>query len=452
MLAAACGAAPAPAQADALSAGRAVTPPGTTIDGFDLATSPAGGRVALLYGADAGGGGDQHLLFARLGEGRNLGPARRLEDRRSASGTRRVTTFGGKVAVGADGSAVAAWIARDREAGRDQLRVAIAPRGRGFGPARTLVRARGRSGYVPYIAVGGVVAGTRGRAVVAWSLGEPGKTVMQVAVRTRGRGFGAPQSLGPVGPASATPPALVLAPSGAVAAAWTRRSDERTMARTATLRPGGRRFGATRQISGADVAGNVGVTSGPGGAAVFWSDDRRTAGTLIRLRLARLRRDGTLAAPRTIATVDPGTQAREVAGLQLGFPLAGPVAAWQVFNDISEAGDGRKDQTHVDTAVSRDGVFAASQVRSTPGAPTELPVVGALADRTLVAWPEFTAGSWHLRLAARPTGGDWGPPATFADVNGAIAIAASRRSALVLWQPFVPLAEQRTLQLAVYRP
>jgi hypothetical protein len=451
VLAAACLA--SPAQADSLSPARAVTPPGTSIDGFDLAASPAGGRVALLYGANAGGsGGGQRLLFARLGEGRNLGPVRRLEDRRSASGARRVTTFGGHVAVSADGSAVAAWVARDREAGRDQLRVAIAPRGRGFGPARTLLRVRGRSGYVPYIAVGGVVAGARGRAVVAWSSGQPGKAVMQVAVRTRGRGFGAPQTLGAVGPATATPPAIVLAPSGAVMAAWTRRDDDTTVARSATLRRSDRRFGATRQISGPDQAGAVSAFTGPGGAAVVWSDDRRAAGTLIRLRIARLRRDGTLTAPQTIATVDRGIQAHEVDGLQIGFPLAGPVAAWQVFDDISEAGDGRKNQTHVDSAVSRDGAFAPQQTRSTPGVLTGLPVAGALADRTLVAWPEFTDGAWHLRLAVRPSDGDWGPTRTFADSDGTIAIAASRSSAIVVWQPFAPFVEQRVLQLAVYRP
>lgn len=442
----------APASADSLSDGRAVTPPGTVVSDFSLATSPAGGRAALLYRADAGGGGGQTLLFARLGLGRDLGPVRRLEDRRGPSGRRLVTVFGSKVAVSPDNGAVAAWVARGREPGQDQLRVAIAPRGRGFGTPRTLYRARGRNGVVPDLRLAGVVAGSHGRAVVTWTLQSAAGTSMRAAVRTGAGGFGAPQALGAVGSA-ATPPALVLAPSGAVAAAWMRRGP-RTSVRAATLQPRARRFGRTRVISGTDDAGDVAAFSGPGGAAVSWSGGLRAHGGLRPLRMARLRRDGTFAAPQTFALVEPGLAPLEVDGLQLGFPLAGPVAAWQVFQDISEAGDGAKSQTRIDTMIGRgDNVFHAPQTRSAPGAQTGLPVVAALADRMLVAWPErVDRQAWHLRLAAHRSAGGWGPTRTFADIDGAIAIAASRRSALVLWQPFEPFAQQRVLQLAVYRP
>ncbi len=427
-----------------------MTPPGTSIDGFDIATSPAGGRAALLYGAFTGGaGGGQRLLFARLGKGRSLGRARRLEDRRS--GSRRVTAWGGQVSVSPDGAAVAAWVARGREAGRDQLRVAIAPRGRGFGRSRTLARLRGSRGSVPYIAVAGVVAGDHGRAVVSWTAGRPGKTVMRVAVRRRGSGFGAPRGLGPFGPAASTPPALVLAPSGAVAAAWMRRTSAGTRAQAATLAAGGRRFGAARWISGTETADDIGAFSGPGGAAVSWSDNPRSAGTFISLRIARLHRDGSFGAPSTIATVDPGIQAHEVDALGLAFPRSGPVAAWQVFHDISEAGDGAKDQTRIDSALSAGGAFAAPQTRSLPGALTGLPVVGAAADSALLAWPERVGGTWHLRLAARPADGGWGPTRTFADI-GATRIASSAHSALVLWQPFASRLAERVLRLAVFRP
>lgn len=397
--------------------------------------------------------GRQQLLFARLGLGRNLGPLRRLEDRRSDAGRRRVTIFSSRVAVSSDNMAVAAWVARGREAGRDQLRVAIAPRGRGFRPARTLARVRGRNGYVPEIKVTGLVASPHGRVVVAWSLDRPGSPSMHAAVRTRGR-FGTPQRLGTIGFASSAPPSLALAPSGAVVAAWLLRgSDERSSVRAATLRPRARRFGAARLISGADDADDVGLFAGPGGAAVTWSNGRPAPGHLMPLRMARLRRDGALAAPQTFALVEPGPQALEVDGLQLGFPLAGPVAAWQVFHDISEAGDGAKNQTRIDTMIGRgSNVFHAPQTRTSPGAQTGLPVVAALADRMLLAWRERVGtDTWHLRLAVHPSGGDWGPTRTFADIDGAIAIAASRRSALVLWQPFEPRAEQRVLQLAVYR-
>jgi hypothetical protein len=445
---------PAAAQADSLSPGRAVTPPGTVVDDFALATSPAAGRAALLYVAQAGGDTGQQLLFARLGLGRNLGPVRRLEDRRSDAGRRRVTVFSSRITVSSDNMAVAAWVARGREAGRDQLRVAIAPRGRGFGRPQTLARVRGRQGHVPGVTVTGLVAGAHGRAIVAWSLDNPGKPSMHAAVRTRGHGFGAPQRLGTVGFASSAPPALALAPSGAVVSAWMLRGSESSSVRAATLRPGARRFGAGRLLSGADDADDVGLFAGPGGAAVTWSNHHPATGTLMPLRMARLRGDGTLGAPQTFALVERGPQALEVDGLQLGFPLAGPVAAWQVFNDISEAGDGSKNQTRIDTMIGRGAnVFHAPQTRTTPAVATGLPVVGALPDRMLLAWPERTgADTWHLRLAVHPAGGDWGPTRTFADTDGSIAIAAGRRSALVLWQPFEPYAEQRVLQLAVYRP
>jgi hypothetical protein len=277
---------------------------------------------------------------------------------------------------------------------------------------------------------------------------------MHAAVRTRGRGFGAAQRLGTVGFASSAPPSLALAPSGAVVTAWMLRGSEGASVRAATLRPGARRFGTARLISGTDDADDVGLFAGPGGAAVTWSNHHPATGTLMPLRMARLRRDGTLGTPQTFALVERGPQALEVDGLQLGFPLAGPVAAWQVFNDISEAGDGNKDQTRIDTMIGRgSNVFHAPQTRTAPGVATGLPVVAALADRMLLAWPERVgADTWHLQLAAHPAGGDWGPTRTFDDLNGSIAMAASRSSALVLWQPFEPYAEQRVLQLAVYRP
>ncbi|MEA2155419.1 MAG: hypothetical protein QOE11_1559 [Solirubrobacteraceae bacterium] len=443
----------APAGADSLSSGRTVTPAGARIDDFSLATSPAGGRSGLLYRAEADVSGAHKLLFARLGAGRNLGPVRRLEAPRS--GGREVTVFDSRIAVSADGGTVAAWVARGRVAGHDDLRVAIAPRGRGFGSARTLVRVPSRLGFVPDVAVDGVVAGSHGRAVILWTTERPSSILLRAAVRTRGGGFGRPQTLGPLAFGASSAPALALAPSGTVVAAGMQRGADHSSVRAATLRPGARRFGALRRISGDEDADDVGVFGGPGGAGVSWSDDRRASGALLGLRIARLRRDGTLAPRQTLALVEPGARALEVDGLQLGFPLAGPVAAWQVFRDISEAGDDARDNTRIDTAIGRGAnVFHAAQTRTAPAAQVGLPVVGALPRTMLLAWPERlgSADTWHLRLAAHRSGGDWGPARTFADSDGAIAIAAGRRSALVLWQPFVPDAAQRVLRLAVYRP
>jgi hypothetical protein len=454
-LAVACTA--APAQADSLSASRAVTPPGVVACDHSLATSPAGGRVALLYHAGTQCGGEQDHLYARLGRGRNLGPPLVLEDRISRSGAKRVSIFGAaRVAVGANGGAVAAWIARGRESGRDDLRVAIAAPGRRFGPARTLSRASFRQGYVPRIELIGVIAGSAGRVVVSWTLRHGDRSpaaTLRAAVRTPGGRFGAPQSLGPFSVvfSSRSAPALALAPSGTVVAAW--RPGAQPTAAAATLRPGRRRFDATRTISGDDAADHVQAVAGPGGAAVSWSDDRRTIGSPIRLRVARLRRDGTLAAPSTLAAVDAANGALEVDGPQVALPFAGPVAAWLVFRDISEGGDGAMDSTRIDATSAAGAGPLAALTLSTAGALTGAPIVGALTDRVLVAWRERLAPDrWRLRLAVRGAAGDWQPARTFADTDGTMAIAAGTRSALLLWQPFAPRGQRGRLRLAVYRP
>jgi hypothetical protein len=138
-----------------------------------------------------------------------------------------------------------------------------------------------------------------------------------------------------------------------------------------------------------------------------------------------------------------------VNGPQVAFPLAGPVAAWQVFRDISQAGDGAIDSTRIDVTDSGDAAFTLS----TAAALTAGPVAGALTDRVFVAWRERVATDhWRLRLAVRGSGDAWLPARTFADGDGTIAIAASRRSALLAWQPLAARGERGRLQLAVYRP
>lgn len=445
----------APAHADSLSSGRVVTPAGADVCDFHLATSPVGGRVALLYTtAEQGCGGSDVQLAARLGLGRNLGPVRALENPKLHARGTELGIFSADVAVSPDGSAVAAWVARGRERDYDQLRVAVAPPGRGFRPARTLARRRTRKGHVPEIAVAGVVAGSHGRAVVGWTAGPNGGTSLRAAVRARGGRFGAPQTLSRTGrsPHEATQASLAISPAGSVVVAWSTAPARPATAAAAVLRAGHRRFGATRLISSGGGVDTVRAFAGPGGAAVTWSENRRIAGVPLRLRLARLRGSGTLAAAQTVVELDPGPQALEIDGLQAAFPRRGPAAAWQVFRDISEAGDGRKDMTSIVAASPAAGSPTAARRLSDPAALTGLPTIGALTDRTLLAWPEHIGGAWHLRLAVKPADGPWQPTRTLADINGTIVIAASARSALVLWQPFEPRAEDRRLRLAVYRP
>ncbi len=441
----------AAAHADSLSPARTVTPPGVVVCDHVVATSPVGGRTAVLYEAGTGCGGEPTRLFARLGRGRNLGPPLELEQRIVQGHGFRIATSGAQVAVAPDGGAVAAWVARGREAGLDHLRVAIAPPRRRFGRPRTLARVRFRPGFVPQIQVAGVAAGSRGRTVVTWSLRPRDTDVgsLRAAVRPARRGFGRSQRLGTTSLVFSSRPSLAMAASGAVVAAW--RPTAKPTAVVATLRPRARRFGATRRISGADSAEQVRATAGPGGVAVSWRDDRRVAGRRIRLRVASLRRDGTFTAPHSIARVDSAGGSLEVDGPFLAVPGSGPVAAWQVFRDISEAGDGRVDQTRVEVGAFDDPTVLSPIAVSEPGRITGVPAIGATADRTLVAWPESTPTGHRLRLAVRIPGEGRPTAQTFAETDGSISIAASRSSALVLWQSFGS-AGRGPLQLAVYRP
>ena len=150
-----------------------------------------------------------------------------------------------------DGSAVAAWVARGREREHDQLRVAIAPPGRGFRRARTVARRRTHRGYVPEIAVAGVVAGAHGRAVVGWTAGPNGSTSLQVAVRAPGGRFAAPQTLtrSGRGPHTAAQASFAISPAEPSSRPGPRRRARPATAAAAVLRAGHRRFGATRLIS-----------------------------------------------------------------------------------------------------------------------------------------------------------------------------------------------------------
>jgi hypothetical protein len=98
--------------------------------------------------------------------------------------------FAPQLAIGADGTAVVAWIA-----GR-LLRAAIARPRHGFGSARTLAAAPadvppGSTGMV----AGGVTVGRNGAAVIAWRHGEGPSAVVRVAFR-REAGFAGPLTRG----------------------------------------------------------------------------------------------------------------------------------------------------------------------------------------------------------------------------------------------------------------
>jgi hypothetical protein len=270
------------ASADARgTAAQPVSPRGLLVQQSDLAAG--GGRAAVLMAGFRPAQRPQRWsLLARVGESGRLGRLRRLGG----------SVFGPRVAVGPDGTAVAAWVAHE------VLRVAVAPPGRPFGRVQTVVRTRAS------LLLGGVGVTASGRAVVAWRRGNAGAWVVQAAVRAPGRAFGGVRTLGD----SQYPPALAVSPSGMVLVAWLTRprmpapgtpptleGNPRVLA--ATLAAGATRFAAPVQLAGppSPVFNPPDAASGPGGAAVVWRE-------MDAKRIALLAPDGGFAASVPLPT------------------------------------------------------------------------------------------------------------------------------------------------------
>jgi len=113
-----------------VTAPQPVSPRGLLVQ--ERAVAAGGGRTAVLMAGYVPSARPQDFsVQARLGDATSLGPLQRL----AGDG------YGPRVAVGADGTAVAAWSAHPRRAGA-MLRVASARPGHNFGRVQTLSQAR----------------------------------------------------------------------------------------------------------------------------------------------------------------------------------------------------------------------------------------------------------------------------------------------------------------------
>ena len=219
---------PAPgASAAQVSASRAVTPGGFYVQRLSLAATPSGGRSALLVAGNRLHPIDNRLL-ARLGRGTSLGPGRWLDG--GATSIRDA-----KVAVGGDGTVVAAWQATFA----DDERVERAHRGRDRGAgARLRDAADARIDVVAGLLrrCGREPARARCRQLVEPSARRRGGPRR---VPAPGRRFAARQTLG-VGAA----PQLAVAPSGRSSRCGARAARRaRRRPRTRRCGPSAARFG-----------------------------------------------------------------------------------------------------------------------------------------------------------------------------------------------------------------
>ncbi len=391
-----------------------------------------GGRVAVIMSGSEGSGSSRlSVVRARLGTRTRLSENQRLGTSFSLSP---------QVAVGADGTAVAAWpeqVSRNRT----RLRVAIARPGQRFGPARSLITTS--PGSAPTLRLGGVAVTPAGGAVVAWqtAIGDPSDDPVQVAIAAPGAGFGAPVTLGL---SMYYPPSLAALPNGRVALAWLESpspplpppapAPTNTAARiwATTLTPGAAAFAppvVLETMSYAVAPPQVGA--GVGGAVVAWSsstsDVRRAVGVSA---------EGAYSSSATVPRGPlPGSDPRE--------PLAIGVEADGTQVALSRHHRERADRDVAGVIYSSvrraGGLFSPPALASSTSRIAGPPKVASLPDLTFAAWSQTSAKTrGRVQLMQRPAGGVWasiGAPAaawvqpwtvaTAASVSGPKAFAAT---------------------------
>ena len=354
-----------------------VTPSGRLVR--DLSVAAGGGRSVLVmstYRAATTAGKRDPALYARLGNRTKLGGLKRLQS---------AVAFA-EVAVGSDGTAVAAWTIATKS-GTD-LRVAVASPGKAFGKAQTISHARS-------ILVGGVAVTSKGRAVVVWRHRTSAHPV-QAAIREPGHGFGKAIKLG----TTMYRPVAAAVPGGEVVVAWLANTEgpppppapytpTPALMLATTLAAGARSFApATTLASLSTWFGGPEAAGGPGGAAVSW----RQSGA--EKRVAFVGSAGAFEPAESLAVPFPGSGEGRPDDLALGIPSSGPtMALWHDVRGIQ--GDVLKVKTSVVDASRRPvgGAFQPATRLSSPQRLAGQPRAAATKDRIVSAWGEAGGGS-----------------------------------------------------------
>ena len=412
----------ASADARVVVAAQPISPRGRVVQGIELAVG--GNRTAVLmdtYRETATQGIHDFALLARVGEGAHPGRLQRLPGGGGSSG-------GADVAVGGDGTAVAAWI-DDKGRRVSVLRVAVAAPGRSFAPPQTIERVSTRYS----IQLGGVAVTATGRAVVTW-VGPDVPLPGRVAIREPGKRFGPAITLDP---SEYSQPVVAAAPWGSVLVSWITTQmpgiEPATMAKT--LSPGAERFSAPVTLNQpAYFARPPAPVSGTGGAGVTWQQTKSNDYNAARLRMfSTLTRDGrfvTSKLPFPIAELTTGLDT-----LQLALPNTGRVVA--VWADMYQrATNDRITSSTISTSTRPPGRRSYSPVQrlSASGWIASPPAVGVLGDRTVAAWSERRQRTTRLRVAVRPDRGGWTAPRTISGARGVgVSAAGSTQRVAVVW-------------------
>jgi hypothetical protein len=329
----------------------------------------------------AGRSGQTDLAVALRSPGRALGPAHRLTDVRATRGE----TGPLSVAAGVGRDAAVAWAER-RPGDVSLVRMATRRPGAGFGPSQTLAAIGGRVSR-PAVAVT-----PDGAVTVAWAeLRNGAKTVRALTVPRAGAA-GQPQLLSQ--PASTGAPVLAAA-GPRLAVAWGEEDAGRLGAvRFAMLEPGGRfqQPMLERTPGGTPLGVRVAVQDSARAALTWYACSQEGA---CRIWTTRTRRWGGLLPPHAL------TRAGRVALPDVGLDRSGTVTvAWRrtmssTVGDLVEASRGKA------------GVgFSSPQRLSTYGRLATPPAVlpGAGGGRGVVAWASrpFGVGGTQLKVATGP--------------------------------------------------
>jgi hypothetical protein len=171
-----------------------------------------------------------------------------------------------EVAIDADADATVVWQYREG-ATTSIVQSSTAPAAGPFGGPETL---NGALGAEETATSPGVASSAAGETTVIWDRSAPAESVVEIATRSPGGGFGEPGQLSTLGDA-AFAPRIVVAPNGEALAVWLVDAEPNVV--QAAGRPPGGSFDSPVTISGPDSDAEFpnAVIGSTGAAAVAWS-------------------------------------------------------------------------------------------------------------------------------------------------------------------------------------
>lgn len=207
----------------------------------------------------------------------------------------------------------------------------------------------------------------------------------------------------------------------------------------AQLAPGAATFGPIGGLraAGADAGaetGGIAVASGPGGAALTWTE----AGQLPELLRTALLGSGAVPSPETVFTLDSSDLGKRYAtGPALALPGDGlaPVAAWSVVDSVGGESEAITGGSVFAAARAADGTYGAAARLSAPGTLATQAVAGATRAGSVVAWSTGRFPRYALQYAVADGSGGFSAarPLTSGHAERGVALVSSPGAVVAIW-------------------